>query len=289
MIKVINPNFFCAKGGRFNLLRLIILLLPMGNVMVRGQSAWLPEPSRWEVALSYTFETFDEFYGAGQKMDYPERIDQHTAGIFLDYGLRSNIALDLRLGYVRTTDKGRTEDGLMDTLIGLRWKLVDEFSQGREWMPSIALRLGGVIEGNYEVGFPSAVGDGASGFSGSLLFGKTFPKGFGAIGEVGYLWRNKNVPEEYFVTSGIFRRFGQRLDLSLSYRLRRSVSGLDIGGPGFTASRFPELKEIAHNLDFTFGWAGKSGRYYSFTLARTIDGLNTGDKTIVSLAASFSY
>ncbi len=277
-------------GGKMAHSLWVFLLLPaVGSNVARGQSAWLPAPHEWEAAVSYTFETFDVFYRANQKMDYPEQLDQHTAGIYIDYGLRPNLAFDMRLGYVRTRDGDLTSDGLMDTLIGLRWKVVDEFSQNNEWAPTIAIRLGGVIEGNYEVGFPSAVGDGASGFSGSLLFGKTFPKGFGAVGEIGYLWRNKKVPEEYFVTTGVFRRFGQHLDIGLGYRLRRGLSGLDIGAPGFTPARFPELKEISHNIDFTLGWSGDSGRYYSLTLARTIDGLNTGEKTIVSVGASFSY
>ena len=49
-----------------------------------------------------------------------------------------------------------------------------------------------------------------------------------------------------FVNLGLFIPAGNAVTLGVDYRMVNGLSGIDIGGPGFSPSRFPGLQEDAH-------------------------------------------
>ena len=55
-----------------------------------------------------------------------------------------------------------------------------------------------------------------------------------------------SVPNDLFVNLGLFIPGGNALTLGVDHRMVNGLSGIDIGGPGFSPSRFPGLEEDAH-------------------------------------------
>lgn len=253
------------------------------------QSPWLAPPGQWTINPSYTFQSFRDFWMGPDKATLPaelERISQHTFRVHLDYGLSENLAVDLRTGYTRSsTDTGLHDDGVDDTAFGLRWKILDEFSAGTA---TLTLRVGGIVHGSYDTGFPFAAGDGASGVEASLLMGKLVGDGAGVSGEFGYRTRAENVPEDFFFSMGAYRNLSSNMIASVGYRRCQALSGRDISDPDFQG-RWTELKEVVNNLELAVGYNDTKGRYAGAFISRTIDGRNTGKQTVIGFSASFSW
>ena len=254
-------------------------------------SAWLPDAHQIIITPSYAFQTFDEFWLGRDKVELSDDVNQHTTLLTLEYGITERLAADATLGYtwVDSTDAfgpGDSEDdGLADTTFGLRYKLLDQDSEGWPMWPNIAVRVGGIIEGSYDEDLPFSAGDGASGAEASLLLSRAICPNFGLFGDVGYRYRDGNVPDDLFGSAGAYVAF-YGFTLSGAYRHVQGLDGDDIGDPGFS---FPEVKEVNQNVEVGLGYRDGGGRYYQLFYAHTVDGRNTGEKDIFGVSASFSF
>lgn len=260
----------------------------------RGQSAWLPDAGAWSLSSSYAFQTFDTAWVGRVKTPLPNSFDQHTASLSLEYGVSDRFAADLSLGYTRATfGPGGLSHGLNDTEFGLRWQALDESVAESPLTPSIAFRIGGIVEGSYPTfngGFPFAPGDGASGFEIAMLLGKSIgDTGLTLYGDIGYGDRFERVPANLLVSAGIAYDLPRHFVANVGYRRFQSLSGLDIGGPGFNPSRFPEIKEVAQSIEAGLGYTDSGGRHFHVFFARTLAGRNTGEQNIVGVSASFGF
>ena len=267
-----------------------------------AQSAWLPAPGELLLTPNYTYFTYDKFLVGKQVVtalkDNGAKWTQHAANLSTEYGISEDFAADLTFGYVRADTGnfagfGRTSvDGIADTTFGLRYRLVDEHRSESAWVPTLSLRVGGIIEGSYDVTYaaPLNVGNGASGVETSLLFGKQFgDSGFGVFGDLGFRHRAEGVPEDLFGSAGIFQRIGG-FSLSFAYRHSQGLSGGDIGGPGFgTTYGFPQTREIAQLVEGGLGYTDQGGRTYQFTVAQKVAGRNTGEKFVLGFAVTFPF
>jgi len=252
-------------------------------------SAWLPESKRVVVTPSYLFQTFDKYWEGNEKKNLGGDLHQHIASLGVDYGLFDNTALDLSVGWVWSEADGvfgsSHDNGLTDTTFGLRQRFVDETTLNLWWLPSLAVRLGGFIEGSYDENFPFPVGDGAPGAEASLLAGKSIWEGFGLYGDVGYRWREGQVPDEWFGSSGIFVSW-KFLSATVGYRFFEGLTGNDIGNRGF---RFSTVKEISQSLEASIGFTDPGGRHYQLFYAHTIDGRNTGQRDVFGGAVNLTF
>jgi hypothetical protein len=269
-----------------------------------GQSAWLPARQEIKVTPGFTFSTFDEFWGGPggrTKLDplnaNDESLDQYTGFVALEYGILDNLAADATVAYSATTETmalGEGDEGLADTLIGMRYRLMDENNAPCPFAPTVALRVGGIIPGTYDRNQAFSVGDGAYGFESSLLLGKAFGEtGFGMYGDIGYRIRENPVPHDLFGSVGVFQQIGPAT-VNFGYRHVQSLSGIDIMGAGFNppagpASGFPALKEINQLIEGGVSFTDNGGRVYQVSVAKSIDGRNTGDKFIIGVNATFSF
>jgi hypothetical protein len=273
---------------------LALAFVLVSSVPAASWTAWALPRGEVSLQLSYVFETFDEFWMGRTKAQLPDDIDQHTVAVGVEYGLFEDVTADLTLGYTRTSFSPADDlDGLNDTTLGVRWRLVDEFQVDSPYVPTLSVRIGGIIAGTYDTvttGAPNSPGDGASGVEISLLFGKTFgDTGFGIFGDMGYRYRLENVPADFFASIGVYKTFFAGFIASFGYRRVQGLSGLDIGGPGFTPARFPETQEIFDNLEAGLGYTDTGGRQYGLFGAWTIDGKNTGEKTIVGASLTLPF
>lgn len=260
-----------------------------------ASSPWLQQRGHLEASSGVIYESFDEFYRGTKRQDFPPgKFQQVTAAMFFDYGLLDDISLDLSLGYVRAFGSVPVNDGLMDTTLGIRFRVLDEFAWDSPLVPSVAFRFGGIIAGTYEAdgaNFPGLPGDGASGIEGEFAFGKLgLPLDLGLTANIGIRARDKGVPIEWHLRVGGFKSFYDCVTLSLAYDQWSATSGLDIGGPGFSPSRFRELREISKNVEAGIGYSDRAGRYIGFYFVRTVGGRNTGirDSFGFSISAPFA-
>ena len=266
-------------------------------------SVWLPGTDKFVVTPSYVYQTFDEFWAGDDKVKLDGDLWQHTALLGFDYGITDDTALDLTVGWAWSeTDAAGlgavgdnlNDDGLTDTTFGVRQRFIDETDLDLWWLPSLALRAGGIIEGTYDENFPFSAGDGASGAEVSLLGGKTICPGFGLYGDVGYRYREGNVPDDLFGSTGIFLSW-KFLSATAGYRFTEGLSGNDIGDAEFVdrittgRSAFPRVKEVSQNLEASLGFTDPGGRYYQVFYAHTIDGKNTGKRHIFGGAVSLTW
>ena len=260
-------------------------------------SPWLPTPGTGNISLSYVHQTADEFYRVTAKRPTPgggEDLSQSTLWLQGSYGLSDALALDVRVGRASsdfTTGPGLpaikdSHDGLVDINAGITWRIVDEAVSE---MPSIALRVGAIIDGGYSTGYINSLGDGGSGAEVSVLVGKFLTDRVALSGEFGYRTRDNNVPDNTFlkVSGGVV--LGQGWVLSGAYERIDTDSGLDIGGPGFSPSRFPELREESQLLSASLSFAPSDRFNVGFVYAAIIGGRNTANSDVFGVSLGYSF
>lgn len=254
-----------------------------------AQSAWLPTQGTLLVTPGYTYQTFDDFWMGKNDATLPDDLTQHTGYLNFEYGILPDLTADLTVGYAHSElEPAGSDDGLTDTYFGLRYRLVDEAAQESAWVPTVTVRVGGIIAGSYDENFPFSVGDGAHGADFTLMLGKMFGEsGFGLYGDFGYRVRESPVPDEVFGRIGALQSLGP-VTLSVGYRHVQSTSGLNIGvapfNPAAAATGFPALKEIQQLIEGGIAYTDGGGRSYQFLIAHALDGRNTGDKLVVGFA-----
>jgi hypothetical protein len=271
------------------ILGLPVALLAAITASAQPYSVWLPRAQELVITPGYAFQTFDNFWAGKQSVALDHSLNQHTMLLGCEYGVTENLALDLTGGYVWTHTRSgmlgghQSDDGIIDTTFGARYRLLDEETIALSFVPSVGVRAGGIVEGTYDENFPFSAGDGASGSEASLLLGKAICLGFGLFGDLGYRWRNHDVPDDVFGSAGFYATF-RAFTAHVAYRHTQSTSGKDIG-----QVPFPEVKEINQTIEGGIGFTDPGNRYYQIFYAHTLDGRNTGEKDIIGAAISLSY
>lgn len=258
-----------------------------------GSSPWLPEPGAVNTVFSYLFQTADKLYLANKRSKLPAELSQHTFSAYFEYGLLDSVALDARLGYAFSDfvtnpvlSPQASLDGMTDTNLGVRWRLWDE-TIGDPL--TVTFRAAGIIEGTYRTGALNAIGDGGSGGEFSVLVGRFFDNGFSVYNEVGYRTRNRPVPDEFFASVGGRYSFVAGFSVGVSYQVAESLSGIDIGSPGFSPARFPAVNEDYQIVGFDLSYQLAPRTYISVNYGKTVDGRNTGDQDIVGLSVGQGF
>lgn len=264
-------------------------------------SPWLPPPGGGSLAVSYVTQSATEFYRSTARRPTPGgglELAQDTLWIEGSYGLADAWAVDFRVGQASSsfaTGPGlppsqASISGLADYNLGVVWRVVDEIV--RPAAPSVAFRAAAIKAGDYETGYINSLGDGGDGLEFSVIVGKFFSDRFALSGEVGQRSRNSNTHE---IPDSVFARFlagvivGDRLSLSLSYEIDDSKSGIEIGGPGFSPSRFPELQEDIQLAGATVSYTISDRVSVGGSFAKVVDGRNTAASDVRSISFSFSF
>lgn len=231
-----------------NKLVVVSLLLLPGFALAEG-SPWLGIPGSGQVAVSVINQAGDDFYVAKEKMTLPTKIKQSTVSLGVQYVLSDDVSVDGALNYARSRFSPPAgfpiphgnESGLADSTVGVKWRLVDEFDSAGA--PTVAVRAGAIIKGNYQVGKIDSIGDGSSGVEASVLVGKFLTTALSVSGELGYRHRSNGVPADVFSSVDASYSVNAHLSLAAGYSMVRSRGSLDLGTPAFAPSKFPLLRE----------------------------------------------
>lgn len=245
---------------------------------------WLPAPEALNATLSYVFQSADSFYLGSDEMSLPDDLEQTTYSLAVEYGLTDSLALTATVGYAESDypPAGDNDGGLTDSRLGVAFRVLDEY-QNPSW-PTLTLSALAIIEGDYETGRIDAIGDGASGYELRAEVGREFVRGVRGWGSVGYRDRSSPVPSETTYAVGLDASLGRSWSAAVSYDLLRSDGDLDIGGPGFTDARFPEVREEYDLVRASLAYRFAQRWGLALNYASVLDGRNTSASDVYGLA-----
>lgn len=238
---------------------------------------WIAEPGTGTISFTYANQSAKEFWrpvdGTVTKVTGPlgptgASLAQNTMWFGANYAVNDFVALDIQSAFASSMVTGgvgpsggqESYSGLFDSNVALTFRLVDELISDA---PSVAVRIGGILAGAYDTGYINSLGDGGHGVETSLIVGK-FGNAAGFSAEVGLRMRGStdvntqavggamasgetvDIPNDMFVNLGLFIPAGSAVTFGVDYRMVNAMSGIDIGGMGFSPSRFPGLEEDAH-------------------------------------------
>ena len=250
----------------------LLSALPVQPASAQG-TPWIAEPGTGSVNLTYANQNATEFYrfveDQLQKVPGPladSHLAQTTMWFGVNYALTDAVALDVQSAWASSSLPGAAGpsggeegySGLFDSNVAVTWRFVDELVSDA---PSVALRVGAIVAGGYDTGYINSLGDGGNAIETSLIIGK-FGSAAGFSGEIGYRARTStevnpnavgamagdqvDIPNDMFVNLGLFIPAGEVVTIGVDYRMVNALSGIDIGGEGFSPSRFPGLHEDGH-------------------------------------------
>jgi len=266
------------------------------SITFAAGNPWLISPGTKSIQLSYVSQSADELYEGETKNPLPDDLSQKTIWVDFAYGLADNMAIDARLGYsnFEFSPRGEDESGTTDASLGLTWRLRDEFIY--DTGPSVALRVGVTLAGNYTTEEINSIGDGASGAEISLLVGKIIAPKLSIAADAGYRYRDSGVDDELFASVRGFYSLTNQLHASVGYSVVRADGDLDLGEPEFEGSGPPEFRgrytQVAEDADIIeLGIAYQFARRYQvgFGYGQIVDGRNTGINDIASISLGMTF
>ena len=248
----------------------LLSALPVQPASAQG-TPWIAEPGTGSVNLSYVSQNATEFYRDTTKVKGPleatnANLAQNTMWFGLNYAFTDAVAIDVQSAWANSFVAGgvgpsggqESYGGLFDSNLAVTWRFVDELVGDA---PSVALRVGAIVAGGYDTGYINSLGDGGNGVETSLIIGK-FGSLAGFSAEIGYRNRTStevnqqavggagatagekvDIPADVFLNLGLFIPAGDAVTIGFDYRMVNALSGIDIGGEGFSPSRFPGLQE----------------------------------------------
>ncbi len=277
---------------------IVFIVLTFFSSNILAASPWLPAPDSGSVSLSYIYSTADEFFAGKNRASLPADLEQHSALFNIEYGITDQLAVDLSLGYSRTEfiqdpvlSPSSSYDGLVDPNIGIRYKVWDELEDGGL---TLTLHSAIIFGGGYFEGALNSIGEDAFGAEFSGIAGKIWDNGLGLSTELGYRYREGDVPDEFFSNVNAFYTLEPLLNIPLTinfnYQVVDALSGIDIGSPGFSPNRFPETEEDYHlasgGLTYSFGHGVSASANYG---RKVFDKRNTADSQVVNFGLSYSF
>jgi hypothetical protein len=270
----------------------LLALASASPALANEISPYTPVAGGGEAEISWTRQSADSFNPGDARAPLPVDLNQTTIALDASYGITDKLAVDLRVGYGKsefTVDPMLAPqgglDGLTDIMIGARYKVIDEVDGG----PFTAtLGVAAIIDGGYRTGAITALGDGGSGGQVALAFGKQFgPVSYSS--SIGYRTRGNNVPDEIFGGGRLSLSFADRFSIFGGLSFTDSTSGIDIGGPGFSPARFPEVEEdyklwnVGGSLSFTDNLS------LNATYGQKFDGKNTARSNFIRVGLGLSF
>jgi len=276
---------------------------------------WLAEPGTGTFSITYVNQNAKEFFRETTKIQGPlaatnANLAQNTVWFGVNYAFTDAVAIDVQSAFARSFVAGgvgpsggqESYSGLYDSNIAITWRVVDELISDA---PSVALRIGAIAAGPYDTGYINSIGDGGNGVETSLIIGR-FADAAGFSAEVGYRARTStevnpqavgasggservDIPAEMFLNLGLFVPVGGAVTIGADYQMVNALSGIDIGGPGFSPSRFPGLEEDRHLV------AGRLLANVTDTVSlnaffgQMVAGRNTAASRIVGFGLGFGF
>ncbi len=234
-----------SKAKRAILVPLVLFAssIAPGHVHAQGLNGFLPSPGHATVALSHTFESYDEYWEGGVLISDPTlgKVETGTMSLWIDIGLLENLALAANLAYVGSASDGPTpqrEEGLQDRTFHLRYRFLslegDSFNH--RFLASAGYRA---PLAPYDPNRFVSIGDNTNDALFRLIYQLEMPNLLGAYlsTEFGYDIRNELAPDGMSFYGELGATYG-KTTAGIGVLRTLADGGDDLGQPTFS---FPGL------------------------------------------------
>ena len=248
----------------------------------QGDNGFLRGTGKTDVALTYSMDTYREFWVGQHKVEDPKvgRITRQSLNLWGAYGIDPRTDVVVSASYVEASSDGNpllpgpsndTEKQLQDATIGLKYRL-NEWQIGPgglslSFAPAVKIPMT-----HYENDALTAIGDGQIDYRGRIIAHYRFDNGAFASVETGFDYRTERPANEMPLNVTIGATFFDHVTIAPFYTWTNSFHGIDIGQGDFPATE-EDVERVGVSvflrLDQTFGLTGG--------WKTTIDGKNTGD------------
>ncbi len=226
---------------------------PMAQHLVGG----FPQgKGKFAVAVSTTREKFDEFYLGEKKSSITirklDKVITQSFNLYAAYGLTNKIDLIINIPYIITqsnqlTDNQKVgEKKFQNALLVIQRQLLKTNNKTGEFSVTGGLGFSTPLS-NYATNLIYSIGNQSSHINPSLLVQYKLANGLFVTGQGGYSFRTTKVPDAVLSAAKIGYA-GKLIYFEGWINNQTSISGIDIGGPGFTPERFPETRVNSTNI-----------------------------------------
>lgn len=263
----------------------VVAALPASANNING---FLREKGEFDVALTFTSESYDQFWVGDTKVSDPGlgEVSTDSWSLWLAYGINKDITVWANIPYVDTEGDGTanlSESGMQDFVAMGEFRLAGQ-PGGQGWGVLIGGAGFSTPMSDYEANAPVDIGDGVTAYLLRLVY-QIQHGGFYFAGQLGYDIRGDDAPDNYPYYAEAGYTVGP-VTFNAFYAKLVADGGTDIGDPGFT---FPSNNDesdrtglkVYGRITPTFGLVGSW-----FT---TLDGRNSGDASGGSLGAVFKF
>jgi hypothetical protein len=270
----------------------LMALVFTSPTLANDVSPYTPVRGGGDVEISYTRQSANSFNPGKALAPLPVNLNQTTIALDASYGITDKLAVDVRFGYGKsgfTVDPVLAPqgglDGLTDIIIGARYKVIDELDGG----PFTAtLGVAAIVDGGYTTGAITALGDGGTGGQVALAFGKQLgPVSFSS--SFGFRTRSNKVPDEIFGGGSVGFSFADRFSVYGGLSFTNSTSGIEIGGPGFSPARFPEVEEDYKLWNVGGAVSFTDSLSLNASYGQKFDGKNTARSNFFRVGLGYSF
>jgi hypothetical protein len=282
----------CRNHSRKNPIRILLATcwLTLAPAALAGDlTGFLPAAGTGNLAISYTDESYDEFYRGTEKVSTPGvlgEITTRSTSLWFNWGLTDRLALvvDAAVVNVDSDGTGGLEDsGPQNLTAQLAYRLWSRSDGATRHSLVGAVGVQTPLEG-YVANAPVARGDNTTDGLLRLVYLLQHDSFYWSQ-QVGYDLRDGDAPDGVPIYTELGWSTG-RLTWILWHSLYIADSGTDIGQPGFTfPSNQEEFQRLGAKAVARFGdrWSGFVGVF------DTIDGRNSGDASGASIGLIFHF
>lgn len=273
------------------------LLLTCLSASAQSFSPWLPIPGTGSVGLGFVSQSADNAYVLGDTEAPLSAITEgggsqykrESLSLRLGYGISDALSIDATLASTKVGVGGAdNSSGLDDSAIGLNWRVVDEFSNRS--LPTVTLRVAGILGGDYNGARLAAIGKDASGYQLAASVGRQVTPALSVWGSLGFEDRNNGVPNATFADVSAAYAVTPSLSLSVGYSAKRFDGSLDIAGPGFSPAAFQQVREERDTVRLGIAYALAGNQSISLNYGKLVKGNNTvKDDQIVGVGYGIGF
>ncbi len=274
-----------------NKLAATLLFLSASSMAHADGSPWLPADGTTTLSVDITQGSTSDFFIADESTPLGGDIEAMFVWLNASYGYDDVWAFDFKTGYARSSfETNPTEqESVTDTSVGVSYQFVNEF-EADNGMPTVSVRAGLTLGGDYETNIIEAIGDGADGLDLSLLVGKSVTDSVALIGDLTYRSRGNNVADGFkYLASAYYTTPLEGLGLQIAAGGIRTDSDIDIGSPGFGVDQFPQTDRDSDWLILGANYAFENGFGIGASLSSVLSGRNIADSDIGTFTLSYSF
>jgi hypothetical protein len=260
--------------------------LVLGTPMVAALdlNGFMPARGEGTIALSYTSESYDEFWVGKTKVSDPGvgEVETDSIAAWFRYGLTDRVALIVNVPYVDATSDGLggfEDSGLQDLTALVAFRALESGNHR-------LVAAGGARTpiSDYEANLPVDLGDGTTDVLLRLVY-QFQNGGFYASQQVGYDLRGDDAPDGFPLYTEVGYSW-PRVTVNGFYLTYSADGGTDIGDPGFT---FPSNKDETERLGAKVFVRLNESFGAQVAAFQTLDGRNSGDASGVSAGFTFGF